>query len=117
VGNYAGDRGLGFGPTETVPGLGSVDVPATIGQESEQVGPGPQMDKLVYDWARLVNQQVPFITYATKVYQFPYSSQNFTDWPPVNSQGTSPLWDILGQGNITQGLTLMLEDGYIRPKS
>jgi peptide/nickel transport system substrate-binding protein len=117
VGSYAGDRGIGFGPTATVPGLGSVDVPATIDQESEQVGPGPQMDKLVYDWARLVNQQVPFITYATKVYQFPYSSQNFTDWPPVNSQGTSPLWDMLGQANMTQALTVMLEDGYIRPKS
>ncbi|MGH3164950.1 MAG: ABC transporter substrate-binding protein, partial [Trebonia sp.] len=49
VGNYAGDRGLGFGPTESVPGLGSVNIPATIDQESEQVGPGPQMNKLVYD--------------------------------------------------------------------
>jgi peptide/nickel transport system substrate-binding protein len=117
VGNYTGDRGIGFGPTATVPGLGTVDVPTTIDKESEQVGPGPQMDNLVYDWARLVNQQVPFITYATKVYQFPYSSQRFTDWPPMNSQGTSPLWDILGQGNMTQALTLMLEDGYIRPVS
>jgi hypothetical protein len=38
-------------------------------------------------------------------------------WPPMNAQGTSPLWDILGQGNMTQGLTLMLEQGYIQPKS
>jgi peptide/nickel transport system substrate-binding protein len=117
LGNYAGDRGLGFGPTMTVPGLGTVDISSTIDRESEQVGPGPEMNSLVYDWARLVNQQLPFITYATKVYQFPFSSQRFTDWPPMNSQGTSPLWDILGQGNINQGLTLMLEDGYIRPKS
>lgn len=35
----------------------------------------------------------------------------------MNSQGTSPLWNIPGQGNMTQGLRLMLEHGYIRPKS
>lgn len=117
VGSYAGDRGLGYGPSATVPGLGTVNVPATIDQESEQVGPGATMNALVYDWARLINQQVPFITYATKVYQFPFSSRRFTDWPPMNSQGTSPLWDMLGQANMTQALTVMLEDGYIRPKS
>ncbi|HEU5418966.1 MAG TPA: ABC transporter substrate-binding protein [Streptosporangiaceae bacterium] len=117
LGDFSGDRGLGFGPVMNVPGLGRVNVPATIDQESETVGPGPQMNKLVWDWARLVNQQLPFLTYATKVYQFPYSSRNFTDWPPVNSQGTSPLWNVLGQGNMTQELTVMLEDGYIRPKS
>ena len=32
------------------------------------------MKQLVWDWARLVNQQVPYLTYATKVYQFPHSS-------------------------------------------
>jgi peptide/nickel transport system substrate-binding protein len=117
LGNYAGDRGIGFGPSETVPGLGSVNVPTVIDQESEQVGPGSQMNNLVYDWAREVNQQLPYITYATKVYQFPFSSQHFTDWPPINGQGTSQLWNILGQGDMDEGLTLMLEEGYIRPKS
>jgi peptide/nickel transport system substrate-binding protein len=57
LGNYAGDHGIGFGPKMNVPGLGSVDVPATIER------------------------------------------------------------NILGQGNMTQGLTLMLEQGYIQPKS
>jgi peptide/nickel transport system substrate-binding protein len=117
LGAYAGKRGLGFGPSATVPGLGTIDIPATIEQEAEQVGPGPQMNTLVYDWARLVNQQLPYLTYATKAYQFPFSSQHFTDWPPMNSQGTSPLWNSIGQGNGNEALTLMLEDGYIRPKS
>jgi len=116
LGNFSGDRGLGFGPTMNVPGLGKVDIPATIDSESEKVGPGPAMNKLVWDWARLINQQLPFITYATKVYQFPYSSQGFTNWPPMNSQGTSPMWNVLGQGNMTQELTVMLENGYIKPK-
>jgi peptide/nickel transport system substrate-binding protein len=117
LGNYAGDRGLGFGPTETVPGLGTVNVPSTIDRESEQVGPGTEMNNLTYDWASLVNQQVPYITYATKVYQFSFSSKDYTDWPPVNAQGAGPLWDIMGQGDGNEALTLMLEDGYIRPKS
>lgn len=116
LGNFSGDRGLGFGPTMNVPGLGKVDIPATIDSESEKVGPGPAMNKLVWDWARLINQQLPFITYATKVYQFPYSSQGFTNWPPMNSQGTSPMWNVLGQGNMTQELTVMLENGFIKPK-
>jgi peptide/nickel transport system substrate-binding protein len=117
LGAYAGDRGLGFGPAATVPGLGTVAVPSTIAQEAEQVGPGPEMNTLTYDWARLVNQQLPYLTYATKVYQFPFSSQHFTDWPSMNSQGTSPLWNIMGQDGYNPGLALMLEDGYIRPKS
>jgi peptide/nickel transport system substrate-binding protein len=116
LGAYAGDRGLGFGPTATVPGIGTVDIPATIQQEAEQVGPGPEMNKLTYDWARLVNQQLPYLTFATKLDQLEFSSQRFTDWPPMNSQGTSLLWNIL-VGSQNEALTLMLEDGYIRPKS
>ncbi len=117
LGNYSGDHGIGFGPKMNVPGLGNIDVPSTLDQQAEQVGPGTQMKQLVWDWARLVNQQMPYLTYATKVYQFPHSSQRFTNWPPMDAQGTSPLWNILGQGNMTQGLTLMLEQGYIQPKS
>jgi peptide/nickel transport system substrate-binding protein len=117
LGSYAGDRGLGFGPAMTVPGLGTVNVPSIIAQQSEEVGPGAKMNQLVWDWARLVNQQLPYITYATKVYTFPFSSQRFTDWPPMDSAGTSPLWNIMGQGNFNEGLALMLEGGYIRPKT
>jgi peptide/nickel transport system substrate-binding protein len=118
LGQYAGKRGLGFGPKMAVPGLGTVDVPSTIEQESEQVGPGPQMNQLTYDWARLVNQQLPYLTYDIKMDQFEFSSKRFTDWPPMNAQGTSPLWNIMSQDvNQNEGLTLMLEEGYIRPTS
>lgn len=117
LGTYAGDRGLGFGPVESVPGLGKINVSDTIGKQASEIGPGREMDKLVWDWARLVNTQVPYLTYATKLYQFPYSTRHYVDWPPLNAQGTSPLWNIVGQGNFNVGLTLMLEDGYIRPRS
>jgi hypothetical protein len=35
----------------------------------------------------------------------------------MNEQRTSPPWDNMIQGNITQGPTPMLEQGYIQPKS
>jgi peptide/nickel transport system substrate-binding protein len=113
LGNYAGKRGIGFGPTVSVPGIGTVNVPHTVDVEDEKVGPGAEMDRLVYDWARLVNTDVPYLTYGTKGYQFPYSSAHFTDWP----SSTDPLWNVMALGNMNEGLTLMLEHGFIRPKS
>jgi hypothetical protein len=70
------------------------DVPASLvigdqpGQikEYETVGPGPEMNALTWDWARLVGQQVPYLWYATKVYQFPFSTTHYTDYPPLNSK-------------------------------
>lgn len=40
LGNYAGDRALGFGPVVDVPGLGKVSVSETIAKEYETVPPG-----------------------------------------------------------------------------
>ena len=71
---------------------------------------------LVWDWAQLVNDQVPYIWYATKVYQFPYSTKNFTNWPPKDKNGTSQLWDIIG-ANMSGGVSLALQQGYINGKS
>lgn len=116
LGNYAGDRSMGFGPVANVPGLGKVNVPATIAKEYQTVGPGPEMDALSYDWARLVDQQVPYLWYATKVYQFPFSTLHYTDYPPLNSKHTSALWDIIGE-DMGPGIALAMEEGYIRPKS
>lgn len=73
------------------------------------------MDRFTWDWARLVNQQVPYLQYGTKGYQFPYSTRHYVDWPPVSSK--SKYWNQLALGNMNQGLALMLESGYIRPRS
>lgn len=116
LGSYAGKRGLGFGPTVNVPGLGKVNV-HTITDQFNSVGPGPKMRQLTWDWARLVNQQLPYLYYATKTYQFSYSTKHFTDFPPTNAKGTSTLWNIMGNDNMETGLLLMLDRGYIRPKS
>ena len=112
LGSYAGDKGIGFGPTASVPGLGSVNVAQTIAQESVSAAPGTAMDKLVWDWAREVNTQVPYLWYGTKMYQLSYSTTQFSDWPPHNS----PLWSVMIQSRDT-GLVLAITDGYIRPKA
>lgn len=115
TGQYAGKRGMGFGPTVDVPGLGKVNV-HVLDNEVASIGPGPKMKKLTWDWARLVDQQLPYLYYASKVYQFSYSTTKFKDFPPMNAQGTSQLWNIMGNDNMEAGLLLMLNHGYIRPK-
>lgn len=110
-GTFKGERGIGFGPTESVPGIGNVNVPAALNKESALVGPGPTMDRLTADWAQFVNKQVPYLVFGNKVFQFSYSSSAFTDWPP----STSWLWPVMSNSKHA-GLALALEDGYIRPK-
>lgn len=112
LGSYAGDKGLGFGPTFDVPGVGTVNVSQTIDHEDVTTPPGPVMDRLVWDWARVVNEQVPYLWYATKVYQLSYSTKEFSDWPPQ----TSPLWPIMS-ANRDAGLVLAITEGYLRPRS
>ncbi len=115
LGNYSGKRGMGVGPTADVPGLGNVNVSATLDKQARNVAPDQTMKNDTWDWAQFVNQQVPYIWYATKVYQYSYSDTNYTNWPPKDASGTSPLWDIVG-GNTSAGLLLAMEQGYIVPK-
>lgn len=115
LGNYGGKRGMGVGPKATIPGLGNVNVSATLDAQARNTAPDQKMKDLTWDWAQFVNQQVPYIWYATKVYQFSYSSKNYTNWPPKDAQGSSPLWDIVG-ANTSAGILLAMEQGYIVPK-
>lgn len=107
-----GDPGIGFGPTMTVPGLGKVNVPDTIQAEADQVGPGPEMNKLVWDWARLVNKQLPMFSFGDRHYPLAFSTAHYVDWPPKSS---SVLW-ILEAMNNHAGLVAMMERGYLRPR-
>ncbi|MFC7619452.1 ABC transporter substrate-binding protein [Microlunatus sp. GCM10028923] len=115
LGNYAGKRGVGFGPTKNVPGLGEVDVVSTIDGQVRSIEPGPEMNAQVWNWAQLVNDEVPYIWYATKVYQFPFSTKEFTNWPPLNDQNTSELWDIIA-ADMNGGVSLAIQQGFITPK-
>ncbi|MEV6281296.1 ABC transporter substrate-binding protein [Kribbella sp. NPDC051770] len=114
-GNYAGKRGIGFGPKKNVPGLGEVDVVSTIDQQVRSVEPGEEMNKQVWNWAQLINDEVPYIWYATKVYQFPFSTKEFTYWPPLGDNKSSELWDIIS-ADMNGGLSLAMQQGFITPK-
>ncbi len=117
LGTYAGDKGLGFGPVANVPGLGKVNVPNTIDTQAATVAPGKRMDQLVWDWARLVNQQVPYIQWENKLHQYAFSTTRYTDWPPLGKNGqATALWNDLSY-NGNPGLLLMMEHGYIRPRA
>lgn len=111
AGAYANDAGIGFGPVETVPGIGKINVPLTIQKEAASVAPGAKMRQLTWDWARLVNQQLPFLIYSNKYAPHGYSSRHYIDWPSPSS----PLWRLTGLTN-TEGLIVMMQSGYIRPR-
>lgn len=110
TGAYAGDAGIGFGPTEDVPGLGKVNVPDTIDNEAATVGPGAKMDHLVWDWARLVNQQLPVLSFGNKNITLQISTRRYADWPAKSSS----LWALQGL-DTSAGLTVMMEEGYLKP--
>lgn len=111
AGAVKGDSGLGVGPVANVPGLGSVDIPATIAHEANAVGPGPQMNRLVWIWARFVNQDMPYFSYIDKNYPLQVSEFHFTHWPPKQSY----MWGVEAL-NQHAGLLLMMENGYIVPR-
>jgi peptide/nickel transport system substrate-binding protein len=106
----AGQRGIGFGPVATVPGLGTVNITQALQGESQTVGVGSKMKDLTWDWVRFVDEQVPYLQYANFTNQIAYSSNNF-DWPSKSN----PLWS-KATGNANYEIIEGEEDGLIRPK-
>jgi peptide/nickel transport system substrate-binding protein len=108
-GTYAGDRGIGYGPVETVPGIGKVNIPAELNSEYASTLPGPKMNTLTYDWAKFVEDQVPFIPYAAFANQIAFSSRHF-NWPSTSN----PLW--VQTSNSSLDIVLAQERGELSPK-
>jgi peptide/nickel transport system substrate-binding protein len=108
--NQPGYVGMGFGPAVQVPGIGHVNLADNLTAALKITSPA-RIRQLSLDYARLVNQQLPFIPYADKRLAIWYSSQNYTDWPSPNSY----LWNQVG-GNAPGALALMMMNGYIRPR-
>jgi len=107
------EPGTGLGPVATIPGIGKVNVPATITKEAADVPVGsPEMSKLVYDWVRFANAQLPVYDIGFQTAFSEYSTKRFTDFPPNNS----PIWRTYTQGS--QGvLILAMQEGYIHPRT
>lgn len=104
------EPGIGFGPKATLPGVGRVNVPLAINTESAEVAGGSRMRQLVWDWARLVNKQVPYVIYDDSREQHYYSTARLKDWPPHSSS----IWDFIAY-NTWGGIDQMIEHGYLRP--
>lgn len=111
TGSAKKEPGIGFGPKYDVPGLGSVPVAPTITREAATVGPGPQMSKLAWDWARVINKNLPYLTLADKNQQIEYSTYHYVHWPSASS----PDWKLMGL-NLMGAFTVELQQGYIRPR-
>lgn len=111
TGVHKGGDGIGFGPEMNVPGQGKINVPNTIDQQSASVPPGPKMKELAWSWAQLVNQQLPYLQYGNKIYQFSYYTTHYGNWPPANS----PLWPMIGD-DTNCGIVQAMLQGYIVPK-
>ena len=104
----AGEPGIGFGPTYDVPGLGNVQVSSTISDECQNAG--TQAGALAWEWAQVVNSQVPFLTYGDTYNVILYSNSHYS-WPAPSD----PIWQEAGIYPY-QALMLMIERGMIRAK-
>jgi peptide/nickel transport system substrate-binding protein len=107
-GSDKGDKGIAYGPVEPVPGVGTVNIPATLNQEYAVTSPGPKLNKLVWDWAKFVNDQVPYVPYAIFANQIAFSSKRFT-WPSTSN----PLWVEVNNGSYA--LVIAQERGLLHP--
>lgn len=106
-----GQAGIGFGPKANIPGLGKVPVSATIDTQCQNTPSGPKMASLTNSWARVVNREMPYLTYADDYQVDSYSTTHYTDWP----SGHSAFWSETGIYPV-QGFVWMLEHGYVRPR-
>lgn len=104
------DKGISYGPEVKVPGLGTVDAATTASHETKTVGSGSAMQKLTWDWAKLDNQEMPYLPLWDKYQQVEYSKTSFTHWPAASSS----IWALMG-ANWEGAIAVALEEGYIRP--
>lgn len=98
---------IGIGPVATVPGLGKVNVEATLNDQL-LTAPPSQWSKDVWEWARWVNQDLPIIPLDNTSVHEAYSSERYTDWPPSSKVG---LWGILDNAQPL----IFMQKGYLRP--
>lgn len=104
------EPGIGFGPTMTVPGIGTVNVPHAITIQANQTGPGKVFKQRLWDWARFINKEVPVLSVGNKYYPLAFSTKYYRHWPSESS----PLWSVEAMSQHA-GLVAMMEKGYLVP--
>src|SRR5439155_362096 len=103
-------KGLGFGPTVTLNGFGTVNL-ATFLKQMSATNDKATLSKAVKALAQMENQQLPMLPVEVKRLQTFYSSRTYTNWPAPSD----PLWSDVG-GWANSALSLMMQKGYVTPK-
>ena len=103
--------GMGFGPTVNIPGIGTKNLGSAL-EAAESVANPTQIRQLTMDYAKLINQQVPYIQYDTKNAETFWSTAHYVDWPSLSN---TTMWGPLNESAV-MGLAWMMMHGYIRPR-
>lgn len=83
---------IGIGPVSNVPGLGKVNIGATLNKEVNTAPPS-QWKRLTWDWARWINQNLPILPLYNNAFHESYSTNRYTDFPPDSQKW---LWTVFG---------------------
>ncbi len=102
--------GMGFGPKVNIPGIGSTNLAESL-MAAGYVSDPAKIHQLVLDYAKLVNEDIPFLPFDTKASETFWSTANYTDWPSLSNK---TLWGAAG-ANPPAALLMMMMQGYIRP--
>lgn len=100
---------IGIGPIAKVPGLGRVNIGATLNAEVNTAPPSTWA-KYTWDWARFINEELPILPLYNNAFHMIWSTGRYTDFPPLKTQGW--LWtDLNGKEQV-----VWMQLGYLRLK-
>lgn len=100
-------EGIGIGPVSLVPGLGKVNIAAALNRE-ELSAPPSTWSQYVWDWARWINSNLPFIPLQDTDDHVVFSTNRYRDFPPKSHAW---LWaSSIGASDFV----VQMQQGYIR---
>lgn len=102
--------GIGIGPVANVPGLGRVNIAATLNTEL-QTAPPSDWAKYTWDWARWINGELPILPLYNNAFHESYSTSRYMSFPP-----NSASWLWTGMGGAAQPV-MWQQMGYLKLKS
>lgn len=97
---------IGIGPLSHVPGLGRVNIAAALNSEELSAPPG-KWSNYVWDWARWINENLPFIPIQDTDLHAIFSTKRFTDFAPSKERWLWASW-IGGEQIVAQ-----MQEGYV----
>lgn len=108
-GPYHGSVAIGIGPVSNVPGLGRVNVGATLNRQANEAPPS-KWAEYTYDWARWVNQNLPILPLYNNAFHESYGTSRYTDFPPDSAK-----WLWTGLSGAAQPV-MWQQAGYLQMK-